>query len=159
MKLKLLKIKKDKGSEKISRVNDVENEAKIWLSILKGSLIAISVSLVGILIFAFFIKYVAVPTEAIKPVNQVIKGISLLVGTFVGLRKINKMGLINGLLIGLFYTVLAFLIFSILDGNFEFSKSLVNDILFGGIIGSICGIISVNFRKKTQWAKTNFKTG
>lgn len=150
MKLKLLKIKKDKGSEKISRVNDVENEAKIWLSILKGSLIAISVSLVGILIFAFFIKYVAVPTEAIKPVNQVIKGISLLVGTFVGLRKINKMGLINGLLIGLFYTVLAFLIFSILDGNFEFSKSLVNDILFGGIIGGICGIISVNFRKKTQ---------
>ena len=150
LQLKLLKIKKDKGSEKISRVNDVENEAKIWLSILKGSLIAISVSLVGILIFAFFIKYVAVPTEAIKPVNQVIKGISLLVGTFVGLRKINKMGLINGLLIGLFYTVLAFLIFSILDGNFEFSKSLVNDILFGGIIGSICGIISVNFRKKTQ---------
>ena len=148
MKFKALKFKRTKPEAQ--NLNDGDQKQKVWLNILKGSLVALSVSLVGILIFAFFIKYVAVPTEAIKPVNQVIKGISLLVGTFVALKKANQMGLINGLLIGLCYTVIAFLVFSILDGNFEFNKTLVNDLLFGGIIGGICGVIAVNLKRKTN---------
>ena len=148
MKFKALKFKRTKPEAQ--NLNEEGEKPKFWLNILKGSLVALSVSLVGILIFAFFIKYVAVPTEAIKPVNQVIKGISLLVGTFVALKKVNQMGLINGLLIGLCYTVIAFLVFSILDGNFEFNKTLVNDLLFGGIIGGICGVIAVNLKRKTN---------
>lgn len=148
MKFKALKFRRTKPEAQ--NLNEEGEKPKVWLNILKGSLVALSVSLVGILIFAFFIKYVAVPTEAIKPVNQVIKGISLLVGTFVALKKVNQMGLINGLLIGLCYTVIAFLVFSILDGNFEFNKTLVNDLLFGGIIGGICGVIAVNLKRKTN---------
>lgn len=144
MKFKKIRLKKDREVE----VQETE-KPKLWLRILKGSLVSLALSLVLILIFAFFIKYVAVPEGAIKPVNQIIKGISLLVGTFVALKKSNQMGLISGLLIGLSYTILAFVVFSILDGNFEFSKTLVNDLLFGGIIGGICGVIAVNFKKKT----------
>lgn len=145
MKLKIAKFKEKKAKP----VKETDgNSPKPWFVLLKGTLISLAVSLVGILIFAFFIKYVAVPTSAIRPVNQVIKGISLLVGTFIALKKTDKMGLVTGLLIGLFYTVLAFVVFSILDGHFEFSKTLVNDLLFGGIIGAICGIIAVNLRKK-----------
>ena len=150
MKFKSLKIKNFKQNKIKNIENDKEIENKTWLAILKGTLTALSVSLVGILIFAFFIKYIAVPTSAIKPINQVIKGFSLLVGTFIALKNINKMGLINGLVIGLLYTILAFIVFSILDGNFEFNKTLVNDLLFGGIIGGICGVIAVNFKKKTN---------
>ena len=150
MKLKALKLKKRPKLDNIKEVKENGENPKVWINILKGSLVALSVSLVGILIFAFFIKYVAVPTEAIKPINQVIKGISLLIGTFVALRKVNQMGLINGLLIGLCYTIIAFLVFSILDGNFEFNKTLVNDLLFGGIIGGICGVIAVNVKRKAQ---------
>ena len=147
MKLKVAKFR----TPKVKKIRNVDNSVvPVWLTVLKGSLIALSISLVAILIFAFFIKYIAVPTGAIKPINQVIKGISLLVGTFIALKKVSQMGLINGLLIGLAYTVLAFIVFSILDGNFEFDKTLINDFLFGGIIGSICGIISVNFRKKAN---------
>ena len=60
------------------------------------------------------------------------------------------MGFISGLVIGFFYTILAFITFSILDGNFVFSKTLLNDLLFGGIIGAICGIIAVNFIGKKK---------
>lgn len=144
MKFKKIKFKKNKEV-----VAEKSESPKLWLNILKGSLISLALSLVLILIFAFFIKYVAVPEKAIKPINQVIKGISLLIGTFIALKKSSQMGLINGLLIGLTYTVLAFVVFSILDGHFEFSKTLVNDLLFGGIIGGICGVIAVNLKKKT----------
>src|SRR5574344_847453 len=122
MKFKIAKFKQ----AKIKELKDKDDSTvPVWLTILKGSLIALSISLVGILIFAFFIKYVAISTDAIKPINQVIKGIIVLA-----------------------YTVLSFIVFSILYGNFEFNKTLINDFLFGGIIGAICGIISVNFRKK-----------
>lgn len=150
MKIKALKFKSPKIKMPKNREVSEQDSPKAWLTVLKGSLVALSISLVSILIFAFFIKYVAVPTNAIKPINQVIKGLSLLIGTFVALKKVDKMGLINGLLIGLAYTVLAFVIFSILDGHFEFTKSLVNDLLFGGLIGGICGVIAVNFRRKTN---------
>ena len=144
MKVKAVKFK-EKKAKKVKEVSDSPNTIIV---VLKGALISLAVSLVGILIFAFFIKYVAVPTNAIKPINQVIKGVSLLVGTFIALRKTNKMGLVTGLLIGFVYTILAFLVFSILDGHFEFSKTLMNDFLFGGIIGAICGVIAVNIRRK-----------
>lgn len=145
MKFKIAKFKE----KKVKPVKEKDESApKLWFAILKGSLISLAVSLVGILIFAFFIKYVAVPTSAIRPVNQVIKGLSLFIGTFIALKKSDKMGLVTGLIIGLVYTILAFVVFSILDGHFEFSKTLVNDLLFGGIIGAICGIIAVNLRKK-----------
>jgi putative membrane protein (TIGR04086 family) len=147
MKVKLAKFREHKVKK--IKLKD-ETATPLWMILLKGSMIALSISLVGVLIFAFFIKFVPVPVDAIRPINQVIKGISLLIGVFIALKKVNQMGLINGLLIGLSYTILAFLVFSILDGRFEFGKSLVNDLLFGGIIGAICGIIAVNFRKKAN---------
>ena len=145
MKLKIAKFK-DKKVKEIKE--ETGKSPALWFVILKGTLISLAISLVGILIFAFIIKYIAVPTSAIKPINQVIKGVSLLVGAYISLKKSHKMGLVTGLLIGLFYTILAFLVFSILDGNFEFSKTLVNDLLFGGIIGAICGVIGINLRRK-----------
>lgn len=135
-------MKKRKTSATLSN-----KENNLFFALLKGALVALCVSLVGILIFAFIIKYVAISTNAIRPINQVIKGISVLVGTFVGMRKVNKMGLIGGLLIGLIYTLIAFIVFSILDGNFCFDLTLLNDIAFGAIMGGICGIIAVNFKR------------
>lgn len=123
-------------------------DRSILLAIIKGSLIALCISLVGILIFAFILKFASVSDKAIRPINQIIKGVSVLIGVFVAMRKVDKMGLVGGLLIGLVYTILAFVVFSILDGNFEFNLTLLNDLLFGGIMGAICGIIAVNVKKR-----------
>lgn len=121
----------------------------IFLTILKGSLIALSISLIGILIFAFVLRFIPISDNLIMPINQVIKGLSVLIGTILALRKVNEMGLVSGLLIGLVYTAVAFVTFSILDGNFDFSLTILNDLLFGGIVGAICGIIAVNLKRKT----------
>lgn len=121
----------------------------LLLSILKGSLIALCVSLAGILIFAFLLKFTNISDSVIKPVNQVIKGLSVLLGVFIGLKKEKDMGLVSGLLIGIVYTMVAFLTFSILDGNFAFDRTLLNDVIFGGIMGAICGIICVNIKKSS----------
>lgn len=118
------------------------------LAIIKGSLIALCISLVGILIFAFILKFASISDKAIRPINQIIKGVSVLIGVFVAMRKVDKMGLVGGLLIGLVYTILAFVVFSTLDGHFVFNLTLLNDLLFGGIMGAICGIIAVNVKRR-----------
>ena len=132
--------------EKTKKIRD----NSFLFSSIKGCLVAIAISLLGILFFAFVIKMFGITDGFLKPVNQVIKGISVLIGVFVGMKNSKQKGLIQGLVIGIVYTVLAFVIFSALNGKFNFDKSLLNDILFGGITGAICGIIAINFKKSTK---------
>lgn len=129
-------------------LNNEEKKVSFINATLKGALMALSCCLIGILIFAFVLRFIAISDSLIRPINQVIKTLSILFGTFCGLKKVKDMGLISGLVIGLLFTIISFVAFSVLDGNFDFSISLVNDCLFGSIIGGICGIIAVNLRKK-----------
>lgn len=124
-----------------------ERKGNLTLSLLKGVIIALCVSLVSILVFAFLLKFTNISESIITPINQIIKGVSIFFGTFLGLKKEKKMGLISGLLIGMIYTLLAFIVFSALNGSFVFSRTLITDFCFGGIIGAICGIICVNIKK------------
>ncbi|MBQ8844897.1 MAG: TIGR04086 family membrane protein [Clostridia bacterium] len=133
----------------LSRKSNNESKGNsILLPLLKGTLISLGISLFGILIFAFVLRFTNISDVVISPVNQVIKGVSIFLGVFIGLKKEKELGLVSGLLIGVCYTVLAFFVFSLLDGAFEINRTLLNDILFGGIIGGICGIICVNLKKK-----------
>lgn len=124
------------------------NDKTLIMSTLKGTFISIAISLVGILFFAFVIKLFGLSDGWIKPVNQIIKAISIMAGVFVALKKDKNKGLPKGLIIGLAYTLLAFVVFSILNGSINFDKSLLTDVLFGGITGAICGVIAVNSKSK-----------
>ncbi len=117
------------------------------LDVLKGSLYAVAISLVGILLFAFIIKMVGISDAFISPVNQVIKIASILVGCFVCFKHRSSNGLLKGALLGVLYTLLAFIIFSVLNGDFGVGRVVFNDCLFGAIMGAICGIVSVNLKR------------
>lgn len=132
---------------KAKTLKSEKQNSTAWLAIAKGVVCGLCVSLVGILLFAFILRFSSISDKVIAPVNEVIKGVSIFFGVFVGLRKHKKMGLLNGILIGFLFTIVAFLVFSLLDGTFSFDRTLLNDIVFGSIIGAICGIICVNLKK------------
>ena len=131
---------------KIFKTSEKGN-GKILKPVLKGVLIALCISLVAILLFAFLLRFTNISENLISPVNQVIKGISIFLGVLFGMKKVKENGILNGLLIGFLFTVFAFLVFSLLDGQFVFDKTLLNDVIFGSIIGAICVIICVNLKK------------
>lgn len=131
-------------------IQSAKNKYPIIGFIAKGVLIALCTSLVLVLVFAFLLKFTNISDSAIAPVNQVIKGISIFLGVFVGLKKCKELGLVSGLLIGFIYTLVAFLVFSILSGAFSFDITLLIDTVFGAVIGAICGIISVNIKKSAN---------
>jgi len=120
-------------------------------SIIKGSLIALSISLVCICIFAFLLRFFDINTSFIKPINQIIKILSIVIGTVFSLKDLKEMGLITGFIIGVLYTLFAFFVFSLLNGSLSFTPSIINDLLFSGIAGSIAGVFVVNiFGKKNK---------
>lgn len=125
----------------------LKNNSSVF-TVLKGAFNALIVSLISILIFAFIIKFVSIGDGLIRPVNQIIKIASILFGCFLAFKKNNEKTLFKGLLIGVIYTILAFVLFSLLNGQFVFNKSLVLDILFGGAVGLISSIICNIFIKK-----------
>ncbi len=138
-----MKLKAKKNTLKIA---DHSNS----ISVAKGVMVAVCISLVLVLLFAFLLKFTNIPESTIKPVNQVIKGLSILMGVFVGLKRKKELGLVSGLLIGLIYTIVAFLVFSCLGGVFAFDLTLLTDLLFGAVMGAICGIICVNLKKSVN---------
>ena len=120
-------------------------------ALIKGALLGLSISLIGICVFAFVLRFLDISTDAIKPINQVIKFGSIIIGVFIGLKNVKEMGLITGFLVGVIYTILSFLVFSLLNGGIVFETTLINDVIFGGIAGGIAGIVAVNFKRK--WSK------
>lgn len=118
------------------------------LDVVKAVLISIVASLVLVLIFALIVRYASVDNSVMLPVNIAIKIISLLLGILLGFRQPQN-GIIKGAAAGLFFMLLSFLIFAALDGFKDVSFSWI-DMLTLTVGGAVCGIISVNIKRKAR---------
>lgn len=119
----------------------------VFLQIFKGCLIALCVSIVGILLFAVVLRFVDLSETLIKIINQVIKITSVLLGVKFCLKGDKSKGLAKGSCVGIFYTITSYLVFSILVASFSFGLSIIYDLIFSSIVGLICGVIFVNSKK------------
>jgi len=127
---------------------DGYNKKQGFLSIISGTIVSIAITLVLILIFALIIRFFNIADGVIFPVNQVIKIVSLFVGAIVTLKKHRKNGFLKGILIGIVYFVLSYLIFGILQGSFSFNLSNLYGLLLTTLMGGLIGLIVINIVKK-----------
>ena len=128
-------------------MKSVTNTKNNILLYLRGALTSVSVSLIAILIFALLIRVLGISDNLIMPINQVIKITSIFVGVWVALQHNKKQGIVRGLIIGVLYTLIAYLVFSILSQSWTFNLTTFYDLLFGALIGAICGVIIVNIKQ------------
>lgn len=124
-----------------------KTKKRYFLQILKGAFFAVSISLMAILLFALIIKFTNLNEKWILPINQFIKVISIFFGILLSFDRAGNNGFLKGLIIGVIYTILAYVVFSILARQFNFGLNSITDMLFGGLIGAISGIIVVNIKK------------
>lgn len=122
------------------------NKNGVILTYVKAGIIAMIVTLVLILIFALILKVTNLSDAVITPVNLIIKSISIAVGTLI-LTKNGEGGLKKGLILGVIFTALAFVVFSLLNGSFSFNLGLLADFAFGAVVGGLVGVLSVNLKK------------
>lgn len=126
---------------KVNENNEVSNNI---LKIVKGSLLAITISIIGLIIFAIILTYTNVNENAIPTVIIIITIISILIGSQITTSSIKKNGIINGMIVGLIYIGLLYLMSSIISKNFSLNNYAIIMIATGIAIGGLGGIIGVN---------------
>lgn len=121
------------------------SDAGFLLSVVKSVLISVVFVLIGVLVFALFIKIFGFTSSVIRPTNQVIKVLSLFCGVMLCVR--GEKGFIKGATVGIFSIVLTYFLFALLGGEGLFNISFILDVIFGAVIGAISGVIAVNVKK------------
>ena len=122
------------GEEKMELI---ENQSPIF-SIIKGTIIAFLFTLVALTIFSLLLVYTDLSEATIQPVIITVTGISLLIGSSIGTKKLKKNGLVNGAIIGILYIFIIYILSSVLKSNF--TLNLMSLIMIGvGLIGGILG--------------------
>lgn len=116
--------------------------------IIKGSIVAIILTLVLLLIFAMLLTYTSIQENTIQPVVIVITAISIFIGSSISTLKIKKYGLINGSLVGMIYIVTIYLLSSLTGSGFHVNINTIIMIVAAIIAGMIGGIVGVNLRGK-----------
>ena len=117
------------------------------LDIVRSALFAIILSILLVMAFAVIAKFANVSENVIVPVNIAIKILSVAAGCLIGVRHDSK-GLIKGLVIGLLYAGLTYLVFAAVGGDFTQNPMSVYDILACIAAGVLSGILAVNVKRK-----------
>lgn len=124
-----------------------ENEfTKNIIRIIKGSVTAIILTLLLLLVFAIILTYTSLNENVINPVIIVISVVSILIGSSISTLKISKNGLLNGGLVGIIYILTIYLLSSITSSGFGINLYSIIMIILSIIAGMIGGIIGVNMK-------------
>ena len=79
-----------------------------------------------------------------KYIILAIMSLSIIIGSFISSRKLNKNGLINGGMVGFIYIISIYLLSSIIIGDFSFNLYSVIAFIVSILTGVIGGVIGVN---------------
>ena len=124
---------------------------QFFFDVMKTVLIALIFSSVFILGLSLLIGFVPLDGKVLVAVNQGVKVISLLLASLLCFKEKSK-GAIKGILIGLIYSLLSWLLFGTVQDSLNFTLSTLIDVSVGAVMGLICGCITVLFGKKSTQA-------
>lgn len=113
--------------------------------VLKAVLAAVLFSLASVLIFTIIIQLFALPMDAVKPVNQVIKILSIAAGGLIFIR--GEKGLLKGIIFGVAAVILTYLLYGLISMSLSISWFFLAEIAMGAVAGGISGVIAVNLKK------------
>jgi len=111
------------------------------MTILRGLLTAIGVTLACVLIFALLMQWLRPSDAVIRVVNQLIKLGSIFAGVYVAVGRGGDKGLLTGALVGLVYMLLGVLLYALLSGQQLPFTAYLSDVAMGIAGGGIAGAI------------------
>lgn len=124
-----------------------DTESKNIVKIIKGSTVAIIITLLGLLIYSVILASTEIGENTINYVLIGISALSILIGSIISVSKIAKNGMLNGAIVGGIYIVILYLLSSIINLNFDINSNSIILIFFSMVAGMLGGVIGVNIKK------------
>ena len=123
----------------------MRSEGTIIFTIVKSTGLALALSVLGVVAFAVVLQATALSGSVLYTVNQVLKLLSIAVGTLAFVR--GEKGWLKGGVTGILFTGVSYLAFSALGGDFTISWLIFVELVIAFLVGAISGVLAVNFKK------------
>lgn len=117
-----------------------ERVPNMFIETLKGGLLASIISIALIVLYALALWKEVLPASSMSIANAVIKVVSAAAAALLAVRRCAKRRWLYGGIAGLFYTALAFMVFSILSDTFIVSAALLSDFGVGLLTGMLAAM-------------------
>ena len=114
--------------------------------IIKGSAFSIVITLIGLLVYSIILSYTSISETTMPATIIIVTAVSILIGSTISTANIKKNGIVNGVLVGLIYIAIIYLISSIVTGNFLLNTNSIIMVIASTLTGALGGIIGVNKR-------------
>ena len=135
--------------KKARKINSKQEENPLLQDVMlvsKGSIFAVIITLLFIILFAFVMQLSSLSETIIRPVVQVVRILSIALGGAYAARKTSNKGWLKGAVTGIGYVILVSIIGVISGGQFAFDRILLSDALMALVVGAAGGAIGINIR-------------
>ena len=114
------------------------------LSLLKGLLIAVALTLACMLIMAAALVYLQMSDRLLTVLNQLVKLLAIALGTCAAVPRGGSRGLLTGVEIALLYMALGYAMYVLLGGGSFAVGNMLGEMLLGSAVGAVTGAVRAN---------------
>lgn len=118
----------------------------LW-SLIKGIFAAYLITLPAFVVFSFVLTYTDFPEKYISTSVIIITIMSVLIAGSTATRNVRNRGWLNGAVVGIIYMLGLYLFSSLIFKDFTIDRHVIIMFLIGILIGSVGGIIGINFKR------------
>ena len=126
------------------------NRKSAILSLLRGLLTAVDVTLIGMAVIAALALLARVSDGLIMALNQMLKLAAIALGALAAIGRGGERGFITGMALAMLYMALGYALYVALGGNAFAVREMLGEILIGAAIGAIAGAILANMRPRRR---------
>ena len=105
------------------------------LNCVRAALLACVVTAIFILLLALLLKWSAVPVDSLHLANTIIKAACACLAGVAAARRIERYACLYGGAAGLLYILIAYVVFSLIEGGFDVGLAMLSDLLLGVVCG------------------------
>ncbi len=130
-----------------------ENRGEKCVSLLKGLLTAVAVTIIGMAVLALMVVYAGLSDGALLSLNQLLKLTAIFIGTWKAVGRGGTNGFVTGVVVGAVYVALGYGLCAAWEGMTVTGALLSVEFLLGAVIGGVSGALAANLPAKSGRAR------
>ena len=127
-------------------MRDSEKKTSLFITVVKGALLGVALSLLLILIMSVALGKGWMELKSTQSFTLIIKLLSSLASAALAIKLYKSKALLTGAATGIAYAALSYLSFSIISGHFFFSWGIAGDMGIGLLCGGFMALLMKTVR-------------